>query len=94
MNNFVMHEMHCRRHIVLCDNCKEPVPRSELEKHFNELHAKVTCTVCGDPVEKDQLEHHMVSELFVFHSHTVRCSPVILVRCSPVILHSAEVWLV
>ncbi|KAK3710494.1 hypothetical protein RRG08_021310 [Elysia crispata] len=60
--NFVMHEMHCRRHIVLCDNCQEPVPRSEIEQHFNELHAKLPCDKCKLNVEKDQMERHMSSE--------------------------------
>ncbi|GFS12695.1 TRAF-type zinc finger domain-containing 1 [Elysia marginata] len=57
--NFVMHEVHCRRHIVLCEHCQEPVPRSEIEQHFNELHAKLPCGKCKLHIEKDKMEQHM-----------------------------------
>ncbi|XP_067687182.1 TRAF-type zinc finger domain-containing protein 1-like [Haliotis asinina] len=57
--NFTMHEVHCRRHIVLCEHCDEPVPRSEMEEHFSEHHAKVACTQCGEQQEKTQLQEHM-----------------------------------
>lgn len=59
--NFVMHEMHCRRHIALCEHCKEPVPKSELEQHFEENHAKIACQKCGVHVEKNLLEKHEVT---------------------------------
>ncbi|XP_046555045.1 TRAF-type zinc finger domain-containing protein 1-like [Haliotis rubra] len=57
--NFTMHEVHCRRHIVLCEHCDEPVPRSEMEEHFSEHHATVACTQCGEQQEKTQLQEHM-----------------------------------
>ncbi|RUS81422.1 hypothetical protein EGW08_010806 [Elysia chlorotica] len=60
--NFVMHEMHCRRHIVLCEHCQEPVTRSEIEEHFNEFHIKLPCEKCQLTVEKDKMEQHMNSE--------------------------------
>ena len=60
--NFTMHEVHCRRHLVLCDHCKEPVPRSELEQHFNDVHAKVACTQCAMELEKDHVDEHMVCD--------------------------------
>ena len=40
--NFVMHQTHCQRNIKLCEHCKEPVPRSEMEAHFEEEHKKVS----------------------------------------------------
>ncbi|XP_019646644.1 PREDICTED: TRAF-type zinc finger domain-containing protein 1-like [Branchiostoma belcheri] len=55
--NFVMHQTHCQRNIVLCEHCKEPVPRSEMEEHFEETHAQVKCK-CGMSVEKCKLEEH------------------------------------
>ena len=58
--NFVMHEVHCRRNIVLCENCDEPVPKSELQEHFDEYHVKVKCEKCGQSVEKLAVEDHMV----------------------------------
>ncbi|KAK7087657.1 TRAF-type zinc finger domain-containing protein 1-like [Littorina saxatilis] len=60
--NFTMHEVHCRRHLVLCDHCKEPVPRTELDQHFNDVHAKIACTQCTQEVEKDQLDGHLENE--------------------------------
>ncbi|XP_071092778.1 TRAF-type zinc finger domain-containing protein 1-like [Haliotis cracherodii] len=57
--NFTMHEVHCRRHIVLCQHCDDPVPRSEMEDHFSEHHAKVSCSQCGEEQEKTQLQEHM-----------------------------------
>lgn len=58
--NFMMHEIHCRRHIVLCEHCDEPIPQTELEQHFNELHAKVPCDKCQEKISKDCMEKHMV----------------------------------
>lgn len=55
-----MHEVHCRRHLKLCEHCQEPVPRTEMEQHFNDVHAKVACTLCKVEVEKEQLDIHMV----------------------------------
>ena len=60
--NFVMHEVHCHRNIVLCATCDEPVPKSELERHFNDLHAPVTCHLCGQAVDKSTLDSHKVRE--------------------------------
>ncbi|KAH3887241.1 hypothetical protein DPMN_011257, partial [Dreissena polymorpha] len=57
-NNFVMHEMHCRRHIGLCEYCKEPFPRNEMEAHFQESHAKIKCPKCQVEVEVMHLEDH------------------------------------
>ncbi|KAK6191626.1 hypothetical protein SNE40_003268 [Patella caerulea] len=60
--NFVMHEMHCKRHIILCKKCNEPVPRSEEEEHFESYHAEIGCDLCKMKVEKSKLEHHMEAE--------------------------------
>ena len=58
--NFVMHEVHCRRNIVLCERCDEPVPRSELDSHFEEFHAMVNCDLCGQSLERAALDSHKV----------------------------------
>lgn len=55
--NFIMHEVHCRRNISLCKDCQEPVPRSEMEEHFEEYHKPVTCK-CGETVEISKVEEH------------------------------------
>ncbi|BFZ18946.1 hypothetical protein BsWGS_21985 [Bradybaena similaris] len=60
--NFVMHEVHCRRHIVLCDHCGEPIHRSELEQHFNDHHAQIPCEKCHKMVSKSDMSKHLTEE--------------------------------
>ncbi|XP_038059896.1 TRAF-type zinc finger domain-containing protein 1-like [Patiria miniata] len=55
--NYLMHQNHCSRNIVLCSKCEEPVPRTEMDQHNEENHVKVTCK-CGEAVEKCQQEEH------------------------------------
>ena len=43
--NFVMHDVHCRRNILLCSVCDEPVARSELDDHMSEEHTH--CPECN-----------------------------------------------
>ncbi|KAL3858109.1 hypothetical protein ACJMK2_012720 [Sinanodonta woodiana] len=57
-SNFMTHEIHCKRHISLCEHCKEPVPKGEMEVHFEEMHAKIKCPKCGIEVEKTHFEDH------------------------------------
>ena len=63
-----MHEIHCRRHIILCEHCQEPIPRSEQEQHYNEFHAKVPCEQCHTSIAKDALEVHMVRNSMIYHN--------------------------
>lgn len=60
--NFTMHEVHCRRHLVLCEHCQEPVPRTEMEQHFTDVHAKVACSKCAVELEKEQLDAHLEND--------------------------------
>ncbi|KAK3585334.1 hypothetical protein CHS0354_004600 [Potamilus streckersoni] len=61
-SNFMTHEIHCKRHISLCEHCKEPVPKGEMEIHFEEIHAKIKCPKCGSEVEKTHFEDHEENE--------------------------------
>jgi len=62
----MMHEMHCRRHIGLCEHCHEPFPRNELEAHFHESHKKIKCPKCSVEVEIMNLEDHEVRKHLQF----------------------------
>jgi hypothetical protein len=55
-----MHEVFCRRHIVLCQQCKEPVPKTEMDSHIEAEHTPVPCDLCGASVEKSVFENHKV----------------------------------
>jgi NAD-dependent SIR2 family protein deacetylase len=59
--NFTIHEIHCRRNIVLCDKCKEPIPKSDLQTHIEETHVPVKCDLCDESVEKNLVDDHKVS---------------------------------
>jgi len=59
-SNFVIHEVHCQRNIVLCKQCNEPVPRNDLETHVKDVHAPVNCELCGTAVERNNVEQHKV----------------------------------
>ncbi|XP_071998910.1 TRAF-type zinc finger domain-containing protein 1 isoform X2 [Engystomops pustulosus] len=56
-DNFTIHEIHCRRNIAICKLCNEPIPRSDMEEHYDSEHAPVTCK-CNKTVEKCSLEEH------------------------------------
>lgn len=56
--NFALHESHCRRFLVLCPDCEENVPRSELHTHREEQHALVRCPKCQKKMEKRLLAEH------------------------------------
>ncbi|XP_029475521.1 TRAF-type zinc finger domain-containing protein 1 [Rhinatrema bivittatum] len=69
MANFTIHEIHCRRNIAVCQNCMEPVPKSEMEDHIESEHAQITCK-CGMKFEKNHLEKHETLEC---HLRLVNC---------------------
>ncbi|XP_068101943.1 TRAF-type zinc finger domain-containing protein 1 isoform X2 [Hyperolius riggenbachi] len=57
IDNFTIHEIHCRRNISMCKKCKEPFPTSDMEEHMATEHAQVTCK-CKMTMEKCLLEEH------------------------------------
>jgi hypothetical protein len=65
-SNFVMHNVHCQRKLVLCAKCDEPVPRCDLAAHNANLHAVVECPACGYQCEKRHLVDHQVSSRKIF----------------------------
>ena len=79
--NFVMHEVHCRRNIILCDKCNEPIPRSETEEHFNEYHAPVKCSQCSESVEVSTLDNHQVTACIIIHPMVLKFDPLKGLKC-------------
>jgi len=73
-SNFVIHEVHCCRNIVLCEQCHEPIPRNDLETHIKDVHAPITCELCGSAVERDNVERHKVSCLVLIYLFFSRLS--------------------
>ncbi|CAL1527905.1 unnamed protein product [Lymnaea stagnalis] len=71
--NFVMHEIHCRRHIILCQHCNEPIPKIELEQHFNELHAKIPCEKCLKEIPKEKMSQHLAEDCIKKLVHCQYC---------------------
>lgn len=59
--SFLLHEVHCKRNLKLCDMCGNPVPKSEIEQHYLEEHAPEPCDLCGEKLPKDGLDAHKVS---------------------------------
>lgn len=55
-----MHEIHCRRNIVLCPVCDEAVPKSNLADHHEENHTETPCPLCKQSITKDHLDDHTV----------------------------------
>ncbi|XP_055022774.1 XIAP-associated factor 1 [Boleophthalmus pectinirostris] len=60
--NFALHESHCSRFLVVCPDCEENVPRSELQQHKQEQHAQVRCTKCKKKMERRLLPEHQEEE--------------------------------
>ena len=65
--NFEIHQIHCKRNIVLCPECKEPVRKAELDEHMEEEHAPKPCELCGKMFPPDQLENHKVASHLALH---------------------------
>ncbi|XP_074496351.1 XIAP-associated factor 1 isoform X2 [Sebastes fasciatus] len=56
--NFALHETHCRRFLCLCPDCKEHVPREQLNEHRETQHTLVRCSKCNQKMERCQLTDH------------------------------------
>lgn len=61
VKNYRMHTLHCARNVMLCPECQEPIPRSELEEHQKEEHSLKTCDLCNAQMEPKELAEHKVS---------------------------------
>lgn len=57
--NFTIHEVHCKRRLVLCTICSVPVLRSGETQHVNDVHAKTPCAQCQEEVERDHMTGHL-----------------------------------
>lgn len=64
-SKFELHETHCQRHMTVCEECEEVVPKQRLEEHKTEFHAPIPCDLCGVTVAKHDLEDHKVGGTLV-----------------------------
>ncbi|XP_053176773.1 XIAP-associated factor 1 [Scomber japonicus] len=60
--NFALHETHCSRFLCICPDCKESVPRDQLDQHKEEQHTMVRCSKCNTKMERCQLMDHESDE--------------------------------
>ncbi|KAK0135806.1 XIAP-associated factor 1 [Merluccius polli] len=78
IDNFALHESHCRRFLCLCPDCDETVPREQLEQHRLDEHTQVQdcvvrllcCEFCELELPCRELEEHEC----VCGSRTERCN--------------------
>ena len=71
--NFPIHEVHCKRFVVLCEVCEEPVHRDELEEHHQDYHTETECDLCGETLFKDQVDQHKVGSIEFQHKYLYHC---------------------
>lgn len=55
------HEVHCRKHTMLCEICDEPIAIREKEEHDKEYHTPAICELCGESFPADTLDEHKVT---------------------------------
>ncbi|CAG9335659.1 XAF1_1 [Blepharisma stoltei] len=55
---FELHQVHCERFLTKCDECKEMIPKANLENHKKELHAKLKCSYCQKQFEEKEIGIH------------------------------------
>ncbi|XP_005987560.1 XIAP-associated factor 1 [Latimeria chalumnae] len=61
-SNFSLHEVHCWRHLVLCELCDESIPRIAAQEHQEMEHSLVRCKLCNKDMEKRKLEVHEIED--------------------------------
>ncbi|XP_045680343.1 XIAP-associated factor 1 isoform X1 [Phyllostomus hastatus] len=60
--HLTLHEAHCMLFLVLCPECKEPVPQAKMEEHCETGHQQVGCAMCQQTMQKHLLEFHETTE--------------------------------
>ncbi|XP_012581462.1 PREDICTED: XIAP-associated factor 1 [Condylura cristata] len=60
--HLALHEAHCLQFLVLCPECKEPVPQTKMDEHREAGHQQVGCAMCQQSVQKHTLELHESTE--------------------------------
>nr|XP_033778764.1 XIAP-associated factor 1 isoform X2 [Geotrypetes seraphini] len=62
VSNFSLHETHCKRFLVVCTKCDEPVPAAEMGEHQETQHKQVTCKLCNQGIQQYLMETHETEE--------------------------------
>ena len=60
-SNLQIHELHCQKHLLVCQKCGEAIPKSATEEHDEEYHKEVECDLCHGFLPVDQLVKHKVN---------------------------------
>lgn len=55
---FELHTAHCERFLYRCTECGEVLPKTQQQKHEQELHTKVKCPYCEEMLTKDNIQAH------------------------------------
>ncbi|XP_037068886.1 TRAF-type zinc finger domain-containing protein 1-like [Pollicipes pollicipes] len=56
--NHTVHVSHCRRHLGVCPECGETVPRARMDEHRASEHRRVDCRLCGQQVFSGLMDVH------------------------------------
>ncbi|XP_036885484.1 XIAP-associated factor 1 [Sturnira hondurensis] len=60
--HLALHEANCMLFLVLCQECKEPVPQAKMDEHCKTGHQQVGCAMCQQSMQRSLLEFHETTE--------------------------------
>ena len=53
-----MHEVHCARFLITCNQCRQSIPKTKKLEHDTEYHKKEKCPYCSLQIDKIELGLH------------------------------------
>ncbi|XP_040857115.1 XIAP-associated factor 1 isoform X1 [Ochotona curzoniae] len=73
---FITHEAHCQRFLVLCPQCEEPVPRTKMPEHLQEHQQAEECPEQPDKSQEQLVECEfceLAVQLSKLQTHEYHC---------------------